>query len=369
MKIVIFSENIMKRTLFLIIILTFVFNLSISENRNDKRMIGIYGFNRSAEIFKELSASKIADYLADLGIDAVWGRFKDKSITDALHKKGIKTFFEIGIFIGEDLWKEFPDSRPVLSTGKMLDKDGWYAGVCPTNENVRKKKLKEIDEMLGKGFYDGVWLDFIRYPCHWEVKQPKIYETCFCDNCLKKIQRDTKIKIPNNLKEKEKVASWILNNNDKIWREWKNEQITSFCADVKRLINKKYPGKILGMFGVPWRISDFNGAIKKIICQDYEKLAKHVDVFSPMSYHLMCNRRVDWIGDVTMKITSLTHKPIWVIIQGVSQPAKLSNNEFEKAIIEGLSDGSSGLMVFNFNHMIKENKWEIFVKTIKSLRN
>ncbi|NVM03704.1 MAG: hypothetical protein HWN67_15340 [Candidatus Helarchaeota archaeon] len=355
----------MKRALFLILILGLVFKFLTSCEKNVEKMVGIYGFNKDAEIFKALSDEEIADYLADFGINGVWGRFKDKSITDALHKRGIKTFFGIGIFSGRKLWEEFPDSRPVLSTGEMLEMDGWYAGVCPTSENVRKKKLKEIDEMFAKGVYDGVWLDFIRYPCHWEVKKPKIYETCFCDNCLNKFQKDKEIKIPDNLEDKKKIASWILNNNDRMWREWKCEQITDFCADVKRLIDKKYPGKILGVFGVPWRISDFNGAIKKIICQDYEKLTQYVDVFSPMSYHLMCNRNIDWIGDVTMEIASLTQKPVWVTIQAVSQPVKMSNEEFEKAIKEGLSDVSSGLIIYNFNYMMKENKWDTFVKTIK----
>ena len=92
-----------------------------------------------------------------------------------------------------------------------------------------------------------------------------------------------------------------------------------------------------------------------------------MDVFSPMSYHLMCNRDVNWIGDVTKEIIELTKKPVWVIVQGVSEPVEMTNKEFEKAIIEGFSDGSSGVFVYSFSHMIKENKWDVFIKTIKNI--
>ncbi len=357
----------MKKIFFFLIILILLYNLKILNVKGSERLIGLYGFDKNAEIFKGLSIQEISDYLSKVGINAVWGDFDEKGIPDVLHNKGIKTFFEISIFSSEKLWKEFPDSRPVLSSGKLLEKEGWYAGVCPANEKVRKKKLKEIDETLARGFYDGVWLDFIRYPCHWEVKEPKIFETCFCDNCLNKFQKDTGIKIPYNNNDKKKIANLILSNYDNLWREWKCEQITNFCAEVKKLINEKYQGKILGMFGVPWRMEDFNGAIKEIICQDYKNLAKYIDVFSPMSYHLMCNRDIKWIDDVTKEIVSLTNKPVWVIIQGVSDPVKMTDEEFEKAIKEGLSNNSSGIIVYSFRHMVEEKKWEVFINTVKYL--
>ncbi len=357
----------MKKIFFLLIFSIFVFNSVCTENKESGKMIGVYGFNRNADICKGLSAEQIADYIAGAGINGVWAKFKEESIPAALQKKDIKTFFEYSIFVGKKIWNDILDSRPILSNGEFLKEEGWYAGVCPSNDKVRQMKLKEIDRMFSKGFYDGVWLDFIRYPCHWEVKEPNIYESCFCNNCIDKFQKETEIKIPDNLNNTEETAGWVLDNSENIWREWKCEQITSFCANVRKLVDEKYPGKTVGLFGVPWRLVDFDRAIKKIICQDYKKLAEYIDVFSPMSYHLMCNRDVDWIGDVTKEIIELTKKPVWVIVQGVSEPVKMTDEEFEKAVIKGLSDGSSGVFVFSFDHMIKEDKWDVFLKIIKDV--
>ena len=48
------------------------------------------------------------------------------------------------------------------------------------------------------------------------------------------------------------------------------------------------PQALLGLFGVPWRLSDRGGAILNIIGQDSRALGEHVDVFSPMAYHPGC---------------------------------------------------------------------------------
>ncbi len=84
----------------------------------------------------------------------------------------------------ERLWRSHPESRPIMSDGQPLFKDRWYAGVCPNRPWLRRKKLREIERMLKSGHYDVINLDFIRYPVHWEVPEPRIPDTCYCSVCL-----------------------------------------------------------------------------------------------------------------------------------------------------------------------------------------
>lgn len=88
-----------------------------------------------------------------------------------------------------------------------------------------------------------------------------------------------------------------------------------------------------------------------------------------MSYHLYCGKDIEWIGEVTKEIVSLTQKSVWVTIQACSIPVKMTNEEFEKTLREGLADGSSGIRVFSFRYIIEENKWDTFVKTVRSLKS
>ena len=98
------------------------------------------------------------------------------------------------------------------------------------------------------------------------------------------------------------------------------------------MIRRIRPGAILGLFGVPWRLSDRGGAILTIIGQDYRALGEHVDVFSPMVYHRMCGYPVEWIGDVVVEVHDLTGKPVWPIIQSVDEPSPLSAVEYGRAL-------------------------------------
>ena len=43
-----------------------------------------------------------------------------------------------------------------------------------------EQKLAEIEGMLRSSWYDVINLDFIRYPVHWEVPNPRIPDTCYC---------------------------------------------------------------------------------------------------------------------------------------------------------------------------------------------
>jgi hypothetical protein len=111
------------------------------------------------------------------------------------------------------------------------------------------------------------------------------------------------------------------------------------------------------MFSVPWTETDWDGALRRIMGQDLEALAKYIDVFSPMVYHKMCGQPVPWIANITEHAHGLTDKPIWPIIQTMSKPEAMSDQEFGAAIDQARqADGSQGVILFTWKGLLEENR-------------
>lgn len=146
-----------------------------------------------------------------------------------------KIYIEVPVFQGEERWNKYPNSRPVDKNGKPLEKINWYAGVCPNNPQVRRDIHVSINQLIEAYPVDGLWLDFIRYPNHWEeVRSDTITEYCFCAICLEKFKKDGGIK-----------------PEGKEWIEWKCSQITKFVTEVKILVHQQRRNIKFGIFAVP----------------------------------------------------------------------------------------------------------------------
>lgn len=290
-------------------------------------------------ILENLTREKI-DMSINLGVNALFTGIQNLTheTVKYINKNNLKLFVDVGIFQAEDLWHKYPDSIPVDQKGNLLKKTNWYAGVCPNNPQVRKEKLTSIKRLIEAEKVDGVWLDFIRYPCHWEeVRSSNIAEYCFCSNCLNKYNKDVGGK-PEGKK----------------WANWKCKQIVDFVLDVKTLIRRSKKNITLGVFAVPWKEKEYEGAIKRITGQDFKLLAKHIDVFSPMVYQKFCDRSVSWIRDTVKYFAQLTNKPILPIIQTEDRTGKIYMNEFRAEIINAMMYPSKGVIIFFLEDLIKD---------------
>lgn len=300
-------------------------------------------------LLEKLNQVKI-DQALELGIDAIFVGHKNltKDLIKKARSRGIKFYVEIGIFVGNEWWKKYPNSQPVDQDGEPMEKIHWYAGVCPNHSGVKKEKLGEIKELIKEYEIDGIWLDFTRYPCHWEkVRSDKITEYCFCQNCLEKYKKDVIAHFSARWKKRESKFA-------KTWMSWKCDQITNFVAEVRTLIDQSGKNIKLGMFSVPWRGEDFDGAIKKVIGQDFKSLAKYIDVFSPMTYQKFCDRNVKWIGRMVKYMAKTTGKPILPIVQTENRAGKINREEFEQEVSQALDKPSSGVIVFFLEDLLKD---------------
>ncbi len=316
---------------------------------------GVFGLPVGNAIFKGKSYDEITGYLKGMGINTVIGVPLDEKLIVALHARDIKAYAEIGIFAGEEYWIKNPDSRPINSKGEPISKQDWYCGLCPTQGWLRKEKLDTIRRIVRDFDVDGVWLDFIRYSCHWEVNKPLLEETCFCSTCIEKFKADTGIDLPSDLGTAKDKAKFIINTHSPKWYSWRCRQITDFARDAKSVLTEKDPRLELGLFAVPWRDGELDNAIINIIAQDIKELSYYADIFSPMAYHKMCGRDINWIGEISEYMRDKTSKRIMPVLQVMD----LSGEELTKAITKTFSANKAGLIVFDMNTIINDKKQEV----------
>ena len=317
-----------------------------------------FGLPLDSKPFKGKTHAEVAELLDEMGINAVCACPQDAELIRELHLAGIKVYAEMGMFIGKRHWEAHPESRPINARGKPIgEPHPGYCGVCPNQEWLRKEILDKVADRFQKFEYDGLWLDFIRYPGRWEEKKPIVEECCFCDVCLGKFAGSRNVSYPANLKSTEDKAQWILANHRQEWVRFKCETITDFVRQIKKAMARENPRAILGVFNVPWTQDEFDGAVLNHLGQDVKALAGYVDVFSPMVYHRYCRRPMRWIAEYTDWVREATGRPVWPIVQVCDEPkpVRMSGDEVYRTLRTGLeADGSSGVMPFTLKHAVQD---------------
>jgi len=318
----------------------------------------LYGFSPELAPFAGKRPAEQMATLRSWGVNAIFGGYENPVFVEAAHAGEIAVYAEFSCFAGAEWWERVPASRPITDRGQPLEEEDWYYGVNPTVPQVRHERLAALKNLLMAHAIDGVWLDFIRWPCHWEAKNPYLSHTSFDPETLARFSRDTGIYLPPS--RVSEVAQILLGQYEEEWISWRCEQITSWVTEARRVLKRVRPDALVGLFGVPWRLADHEGAILKVIGQDYRALGQHVDVFSPMVYHRMCGRRPAWIGEVTEEIHELSAKPVWPIVQSVNKPSTLPAEEYGQALDMALHhQASGGVLVFTMESALDEDKLAI----------
>ena len=320
----------------------------------------LYGHNSELEPFADKSPSEQVAVYTSWGCTAIFGGYENVAFVEAAHAAGMKVFAEFGCFVGKQWWDKVPESRPITATGRPLESEEWYFGVNPSIPGIREMRLKALEETLKQYALDGIWLDFIRWPCHWEVTDPYLPQTSFDAGTLETFCADSGIQLP--VTDRASAADLILAQHQPEWAAWRCAQITTWVARAKDILQRTRPDAVLGLFGVPWRTTDHDGAIIDVVGQDYAALAAHVDIFSPMVYHVMCGFPVAWIGDVVEEIKALGGKSVWPIIQSVDEPRPLSADEYGLALELALTHtATDGAVVFTLKGALEKAKLDTTV--------
>jgi hypothetical protein len=137
-------------------------------------------------------------------------------------------------------------------------------------------------------------------------------------------------------------------------------------AAARAVVRRICPQGVLGLFGVPWRLTERDGAILSVVGQDYRALGQYVDIFSPMVYHRKCGQTIDWIATITEEVHTLSGKPVWPIIQAVDEPSPLPSEEYGQALDAALhSMASEGVIVFTLEAATAEAKLAVTREKLK----
>jgi hypothetical protein len=321
----------------------------------DKAEIKCLGVFGSPEELWKKGAS-----LAEYHINAVFVSHGDLSdeLIRRCHREGAKVYAEFGIFAGAATAEKYPELWPINEKGERQEQDEWYLGLCPNVKWHRDEKIKLIGECAARYDIDGLWLDFIRYPGHWEVHEPRLEQGCFNAACLEAFTKATGIALPAGSTTRQ--AEFILGEHEADWTRFKCEVIRDFCRDARRALKAERPDALLGAFVVPWTEGDYDDAIHRIIAQDFALLADELDVFSPMSYHAMCGWPVEWVGRCNEHLAQKTHRGVWPIVQATEREARYGDApvdaaEFRKALVQGLSGGATGVLMFRLVDCTEDN--------------
>jgi uncharacterized lipoprotein YddW (UPF0748 family) len=217
--------------------------------------------------------------------------------------------------------------------------------------------------MVAKIQPDGVSLDFIRFFVFWEmVLGDRTYEslpnTCFCKSCLTRFTSDTRIMIPKEALTRPQVAfTWIEANQSDRWTQWKCDLITSMVKELMEAAKQARPGILINVHAVPWRKNDFNGAIKKVVGQDFGALSRFTDFLSPMCYASMLHRNASWIHSVVEDIASDSKCPVLPSIQvsaAYPDDSAISPAKFEETVQAAVARPSGGVVFWSWDHLSKD---------------
>ncbi len=234
-------------------------------------MKALYGFTPTLAPFINKSIKEQVALLKRWGANAIFGGYDNPAFVEEIHAQGMKIYAEFACFQGKQWWDAIPVSRPTLVDGTLLDPIDWYHGVNPSEPAVREQLLAKLATLVEEHELDGVWLDFIRWPCRWEKRRPRLLHTSFDEATLLRFATD------NNL-DYAAVMQWrtqptLTHDYTKNWTAWRISQITDWVAEARNIIHAIRPTTTLGLFAIPWRQTDFDGAIDSVIGQNFAALA------------------------------------------------------------------------------------------------
>ena len=154
-------------------------------------------------------------------------------------------------------------------------------------------------------------------------------------------------------------SAWIRKNHAEQWYRWRADQITAFCTKVSGLRDHFSPKTLISLAAVPWQPSDYDNAIYKVVGQDFQALAKVIEVFSPMSYSVLSGRPVQWIGEVNAYFIRETGRQVLPFIL-IDPERKLPASTWTEIYKQALSQGADGFIVFPFPNLTGSDAYHVF---------
>lgn len=312
----------------------------------------IYGAYSNPQTFWDLGAT-----FDQYGINALFvhsARISAELIARA-NAQGAGVYAEFATFRGDYVQEKYPDVAPIGRDGLPIPKTKRFLGACPSAPRLLLDKMGALRRLVREHAIAGVWLDYLHFHCDFELPDPPLDQSCFCDRCLACFTRDSGL-APIGRTTAER-AEWILSRVPDDWTEWKCAVIAGFAREARQILDEERPGAKLGIYACPWTDDEYGGALRTIVAEDIDRLHAVVDVFSPMVYQVKCGRPVAWVEQYTRwlidRVAALNrrrdrHVEVWPIVEAEGA----TPSELEAVLSGALDAGATGVMFYALPHVV-----------------
>lgn len=172
---------------------------------------------------------------------------------------------------GEAILAKHPEWAVVDSNGKPT------VFVCAAHEGYRQYLLQLIDEVIQKYGFDGIHLDFIRYP----------RSACYCDVCKQNLKERFGLEVHEAQALIEEHAFSKLSFDDRaVYLHEADSIIDYYCENVHQTVaavsahlKQRHPGKYLSAAVFP----NIRSSTSQVFC-DWVGFSQYLDFVCPMVY-------------------------------------------------------------------------------------
>lgn len=279
-------------------------------------------------------------------------------LIDRAREQGAPVYAEFGTFRGDYLLPKYPDIAPIGRDGLPIPRTRRFLGACPSHPELLTEKRAALRRLVREYPVQGVWLDYLQFHCDFELPDPPLDQSCFCDRCLARFQAETGQTVSGRTTSAR--AAHILENLIDDWTDWKCGVMVHFAAEARQIIAEERPGTLVGIYSCPWTDEEYGGALRSIVAEDLDRLHGVFDVFSPMVYHVKCGRPPGWVEEYSRwlsgRMAGLNSRTgrsvqVWPIVEaeGATGP------ELEQVLTGALGAGAAGVMFYALPHVAQDS--------------
>ncbi len=323
------------------------------EIEKDRPIVGVKIYDTERDL-REL----FADW-RELGVDTVFAgeELSSREGFRALAKEtGTGLFVIFPVFFAPEELAEDPDLWAVTAEGARAKED-WVEFACPSRADFRARRVEEAREIVRRLQPDGLSIDFIRDFVFWEMVAPDrdpatLPDACYCSHCLQGFSVFSGVPTLSIPPQPQRAAAWIAANAGEEWIRFKCRTITSMVEEIVSAVRGIEPNILINIHVVPWRTTDYDGAITRIAGQERAALGELADYLSPMAYSFMLHRPPEWIASVVGDTARQAACPVLPSIQVASayrEGESFAAAEFEACLRAALAPPSAGVVFWNWD--------------------
>jgi hypothetical protein len=272
-------------------------------------------------------------HIRDCGVNAIMTESDSYELrtVDAVHKAGLRFFAGIACFSDHasnfHSLRKRPELTPILENGDRRPQMEWYVGMSPTDRAHQEEVLAKIRSVARSFPVDGIFLDFARWPLHWEIElrpgRDRPLDSSFDPGTLAMFQEATGA-LPRGLDKASARAAWIRRNQLGEWVEFKCKVVNDFVSEAQSALKETNVNAELGIYVVP----DVNGLTEPLTGQRIKDLAPLVDWIAPMLYHNILLQPPAWIASALTPVVEVAGKKTLPVLQADSNRTPDANGDW-----------------------------------------